>query len=238
MTLIKKYENLVLFDVGGVLLRLDFKRFYRAAGKAAGISPDEFKDAYVKSKLELYSLKGAINKQEYFAGIRKLIGRNISDDEIGEIKEKLWVDKVSETIDLKKRIYESGNAVGIMANTDEHGIEKLPVYYPDIYDLFNDAFPRVYSFRVGHVKPEKEMYGLANTLGFKKIIFVDDNESYLRFPTEKLGWHGIHFTRYIDESEAIRANQSASEKPAKNIIAANSAKEIEKTLRDFGIKLR
>jgi len=234
----EKYDNLVLFDVGGVLLRLDFNLFYEAAAKAAGTTAEEFRKIYADSRLEVRSLDGTINKNEYFGGIRYLIGKNLTNEEIGLIKERAWASQIDEMVGLKKRVYEAGNAVGILSNTDEHALETLPVRYPQIYELFNPSFPQIFSCRMKMMKPEIKMYNEAEKFGAKKIVFIDDKETYAKVPVKELGWHGILFTQYVDKSEAIR--QIEKDKPAEvsqNLRTADSVSEVEKALREFGVSV-
>jgi len=56
---------MIYWDVGGVLMELNYRGLYERGAALTGTSYDEFKRKYNDSKLELGVLRGAILDKEY-----------------------------------------------------------------------------------------------------------------------------------------------------------------------------
>jgi FMN phosphatase YigB (HAD superfamily) len=109
--------------------------------------------------------------------------------------------------------------------------------YPRVFETFNEESPKIFSFQVGAMKPELSIY--QKVTEFENIIYIEDRELYLKIPVEKLGWKGILFTEYIDETELIRSlhkNRGRSSWTQSHRVA-NSFTDIEECLLEFGIHI-
>lgn len=232
-------NTLVLFDVGGVLLKLDFNRFYKAAARLSGsMNTSEFKNKYVESGIEFMAIKGEIKAADYLQMLREIISpkKEIPNDELRRIIGYCWKEQVDEAVSLKRRLHENGYSVGIFSNITDLALEIISSRYPEMFETYDESSPRIYSFQVGSMKPELPMY--QSIKGYDKVILIDDKESYLKTGIEKLGWNGILFTPFIDEAEAIRSIHHNKEKPANNFSTADSVKELELSLNELNIKTK
>lgn len=134
---------LVLFDIGGVLLKLQFSEFYQAAARASGRhSPEEFKEIYVTSRLEEKALRGQITAAEFYAGLRNIVGES---SDVSEIIMKMWDAPVEDMVHLKEEVYKSGVAVGLFSNIHTTALDILRPRHPDIFNVFNSDFPVILS---------------------------------------------------------------------------------------------
>ncbi len=230
-----RQRHLVLFDIGAVLLHLDFERFYKAASSLSSRyrTQEGFKEAYASSKLESDFMKGLLNSDDFLDKLRGLIdpNREVSSEELKEIFSYRLGKPVDDVVKLKKRLRLAGYSVGIFSNTT---VLDFAVFqrYPDMLEATG---PSIYSFQNQSLKPEPKMYGLIK--GFDSVTFIDDKESYLRTGVEQFGWNGILFTPFIDRSEAIRAVHTDTSKPQERFRIANSVGELEDSLRHFGIQI-
>ncbi len=230
-------KTLVLFDVGAVLVKLDYKSFYEKAAQIRGCTTDEFAKVYSESNIEIDALLGKISVEENLSGVANLISPNtpIPKEQIMGLIKLNWPGEIREMIDLKFRAYRAGYSVGLLSNMSAFALDTINRQWPDVLNLYDNSMPAIYSFQVGSVKPQPEIY--QQIKGYNRVLFIDDKESYLRTGIEQFGWAGILFTPYIDPSEAIRAQHNDSSRPAHNFYVAASGKELEKRLQGCGINV-
>ncbi|MCX6707448.1 MAG: hypothetical protein NT001_04900 [Candidatus Woesearchaeota archaeon] len=232
-----KKDILILFDVGGVLLKLDYNRFYEAAARLSGtMNAGEFKNRFVESGIEFMAIKGEIKAADYLQRLREMISpqEDATDDELKRIRGYCWKERVDEAVSLKRRLHENKYSVGILSNISDFALETISSRYPEMLETYDRSSPRIYSFQIGSMKPELLMYQAIK--GYNKVILIDDKESYLRTGIEEFGWNGILFTPFIDEAEAIRSIHNNKEIPRDNFSVAGSMKELESSLNKLGIK--
>lgn len=233
-----KRRTLVLFDVGGVLLKLDFGRFYEEASKLSeSLSPRDFKNLYLSSNLEALFLSGKINTPDYLNKVSDIIspGKSIPQNELKRVVSYCWKEPVEEMIELKRRVYEAGYSIGIFSNISELAVEVISGIHSGIFETFKPSFPSIFSFQIGSMKPKPEMY--QRITGYNKVILIDDKTSYLSTGIKKFGWFGILFTPFIDEAEAIRFVHNTTTKPLKNFRTADSVKAVIESLKYFGVEV-
>lgn len=234
----KNHKTLVLFDVGAVLLGLEYNRFYEEASKISkSQTAEQFKKNYISSNIEYEHLSGSINKSGYLKKLKILIDpkKHISDEELKNIIGNCWSGQIDETVELKKKNYKAGYSIGIFSNISKLGVDMISSRYPEILETYDKSFPIIYSFEVGSVKPKTPMY--KKIKGYDKVILIDDKESYLKTGIEQFGWYGILFTPYIDKAEAIRAVHNDATQPLNNFRRADSISDLEKSLKYFGINI-
>ena len=236
-------KTLVLFDVGAVLLELKYAQVYQAGAKISGRSPEEFRK--LSSELEVASLNGDIPDKDYQERLKELLNHpDMTRSELEEFVKQTWGTEITPVVELKQRVYfEGGCPVNIFSNINKFAWEYLTRTYPRMMQTFRpDAIP-ICSYLSGGTKPKSmNMYRdgevSARTLGCDKVILIDDKESVLQKGIETFGWHGIHFTPYIDPNEAIRL-QSPTETPfvSAKLFVANSVEKLEQGLREFGVRV-
>lgn len=232
-------KTLVLFDIGSVLLHLDYDAFFSEAAKLSvdGKSAEDVKNAYIDRELDPRVHIGALSTQEYFTAIEEIINHRekLSDKKLKELVGMRYTGPIAPVVELKRRVYHAGYAVGVFSNTCEIDVQIWAGKYPGLIETFDPSYPSIFSFNVGATKPEPPMY--RQIQGFEKVIFIDDKPSYLRTGIEQFGWNGILFTPFIDESEALRAVHTDKTQPSHNFRVANSIPELTESLQYFGIEV-
>ncbi|MEK6868323.1 MAG: hypothetical protein AABX98_05880 [Nanoarchaeota archaeon] len=230
-------NTLVLFDIGCVLIKLNFKGFYEAAAKVSKQNATMIEKAYATSTLEIDAVEGRIKDQEYCDELKKLIEprREVSQKELEEIMKHLWPRMIQECIDIKRELANAGYAVGIFSNIGESGHRLLEEKFPEIFETYNPHSPKIFSYKVKAMKPKEPMY--REMQGYKRVILIDDKDNYLRVGIEQFGWYGIHFTEYIDSHEPLRILHQDSGWTHQHLITATSAMELRKGLDKFGVKI-
>ena len=236
-------KTLVLFDVGGVLLALNYLAFYQRGAELTGVSSEEFRKSFIDSGIELRALNGDISNEEYQTRLKQLLNRpEMTRRDLEDFVKTMWEREIYDVVDLKERVYFNANCpVNIFSNNNQFAFEYLSRTYPRMMQTFHPELVPICSFMSLGVKPKPMMYNdaqlCAERAGCERIILIDDNANYVLKGIETFGWSGIHFTSHIDYSEAIRsiAGHTANVTPNGSFKVANSLLELEEGLRSFGI---
>ncbi len=227
-------EDLVLFDIGGVQLELDYSKFFYEASRLAGMAPSKFKDAYVNSDIETGTLTGTLSTGEYFRKLREIIGKYLSEEKLRELIGYSWKCQANEVLDVKDEVMNAGYLVANFSNISEIAHEIIGGRHRRIFESDVMSHPGIYSYEIGAIKSDRRMYEKA---GGYNVTLIDDNEAYVRASIEKFGWNGILFTPYIDPAEAVRSAQSGVGVHSDDIVVSNSVEELVRALRRFEVNI-
>jgi len=232
-----KKQQLVLFDVGAVLLELNYTGLYEAGAKQTNQTPEQFKQDYISSKIEPKVLSGEISNKQYLQELKSLLRDNsLTESQLAKIVRNCWGNQIKETVSLKKKIAEAGYSVGLFSNANQFAKNILSKEFPEMFKTYGG--PKIYSYKVGAVKPNHPMFEKVQKMGFNNITYIEDNEPYVREGIE-FGWNGILFTPYIDSAEAVRQTKGSHDISLSHekFRQADNIKELEQALNDFGIKV-
>lgn len=178
----------VFFDLGGVVF--NFKDGFEKLSKIVGRSRPSVETAYLKH-VDLAAL-GKISTTEFWVRFREELQLS-SDEGIVDYAE-FWTDSFSPISETHALIQELATRyrLGILSNTELGVLEKalskghVPV---------TPFAAVVRSCDVGFLKPEKEIYLLAQeriNVQPGEILFVDDREVNV-LAAISLGWRGVVF---------------------------------------------
>jgi FMN phosphatase YigB (HAD superfamily) len=236
--MIMKRKILILFDVGAVLVRLDFRSFFEESAKIGRNTAEQIKEAYVASNLEKDCAEGQINKAAYYQRVRTLIQpkAKISQEQLEQLVGLMWPGQIDEMVALKEELYKQGYVVGIFSNIADFAYETIERKYPAIFETFDPKAPKILSYQIKAMKPNKPMYEAVATRSYKRVILIDDKDQYLE-TGRTFGWFGIHFTPYIDTTEPARLMHPDKGQQEAGFIQADSRREVEVALERFGVKL-
>ncbi len=229
-------NTLIIFDVGGVLIKLDFNRAYDEVEKRSGIKKEIIRQQIAKSRIERLRNEG--NEQAYFDGMRKILqDNNISEEEINEIIHLALPEASQEMIELKRKLHDAGYAIGILSTLAPATKEYINKNWPEMLESWDG--PKQLSYETKILKPEPGAYSPFTKLGFDKIIFIDDKSAYLKHPVEKLGWIGINFIEYKDAKDPmldVGKEHQDVEDIRGQLYVARTPKEVEIILKKMGLK--
>ena len=184
--------HVVLFDIGGVIVKWKDEWLYKDVAKKFGLSEVLLIN---EGKKELSNLRlGKISEPEMW----QRIGAKINSEELSNIKESLIHDifksriSVDESIfAIIKQLQKKNIKIGILSNTTlvTHTIveELIDMSY------FNYQF---LSYRIGWEKPDEKIFKyVTEQLPYSKeeILFIDDKISNVNAAKE-FGIKAIHFT--------------------------------------------
>jgi len=196
MNKISNNINAIIFDLGGVILDIDFPKI-KESFKMLGFNDLEesfklFQENQIFQKFE----RGEIEPQVFRNEMRKACPRPFSDKQFNEVWNSLLIGYPEENIKILQKL-KNNYRTFLMSNTNEihyqsytqtlkdnFGIEKLD-------DLFEKAY---YSHTFGMRKPDKEFFELLiieNELNVERTLFIDDFEENINAAKE-IGLQTIH----------------------------------------------
>jgi putative hydrolase of the HAD superfamily len=192
----------LLFDLGNVLVKLDFERAYRAAAKLRGCAPEEVQRLLREADLAGPYERGEIDSEEFHSRCEELLGLGLDFDGFSG----LWGDMFShDELVSPEFIRALGGRyrLAILSNTNPLHYEWLRREYP-ILELFPQA---VLSYEVGAMKPARAMYeaALETTLSRpEECFFIDDRAENVE-GARASGIHAEVFRGQTELEEALRS---------------------------------
>lgn len=211
--------DMIFFDIGGVLIDYRSDVFYDLLGEMAGVSSDELKQVlYSSGKYgELWDdfQKGRPIDQ-FFLGVKEILDSEGALKLNFSIKDfrNLFTDSqlfevFGKTADLVRVLGRSGYPLGVISNIN---LFTWDVLEEKLAGLFVRFRPKILSFEIGIIKPEKEIWVTAvqeaeKVLG-KKIkhencIFIDDEEENV-LSAKEFGMKTIHYRAFSKKQNVYR----------------------------------
>ena len=185
----------VIFDVGWVLVQLDFKPLLDCLTQPTRIT---LKEVIAAIDLEAHE-RGEIGSA---ALIDRLHGLTVGIDR-AKVK-RGWLDMFAPVLpmfDLARSLGERYR-VYLLSNVGDLHWAHLNALY-DLRGLAHDVLP---SFQAGVMKPDAEIYRLAEErfqLTPERTVFIDDLEPNI-LAARRRGWHGIQHVSPATTIEALR----------------------------------
>jgi len=199
-------SNLVealLFDLGGVVIEIDFDRVFSHWAQSSNQSPEIIKSRFAfDSNYERHE-RGEIDASAYFASLRKSMGINISDEEFTAGWNSLYV---GEMLGVSTLISSVGEKQPIYAFTNSNFTHQLvwSKQFRQVLSLFRKVFV---SSEIGKRKPEPAAFhAISNDIGVKleNILFFDDSLENIE-GAEKVGIQTVHVTSPRDIEIGLKA---------------------------------
>lgn len=174
----------IIFDLGGVILNIDYKRTI-SAFRNLGIADASF--LYSKSsQINLFDdlEKGNISENDFYNGIRKISGRQLTDEEIKNAWNSILIGLPGENIDLLIRL-KTNHRLFLLSNTNsihEKAYRKMII---DQYGsfIFEGLFEKMYLSHHLHMrKPDSAIFNyVMNDSGLKRAetLFIDDSPQHV-----------------------------------------------------------
>jgi len=160
----------VIFDLGGVLVGVDFMRACARLEAAGGALAAVIREAIANGEDKLGFDTGRLSPQEFAARFCTAIGLHLPYSEFAEI----WCDIFAEKEEVTGLLDDIGKHADLvlLSNTDVLHVDYVRSHYG-----FLAKFGRlVLSYEVGHAKPARQIFERALGLcapGTRKIYFDD-----------------------------------------------------------------
>lgn len=190
-----KVEN-IIFDLGGVLLNIDYNLTREAFEKLGVVHFDTMYSQSDADKLFQKLETGRISEENFYTEFSRCTGLNLSPEETREAWNAMLLNFREESLrfldDLRQRC-----KIFLLSNTNYIHIARFKNKFNETKrdKLFDEYFSRAfYSCDIGLRKPDAECYEwVLNELSIEagKTLFIDDSEGNIE-GAKKAGLQTIH----------------------------------------------
>jgi putative hydrolase of the HAD superfamily len=193
--------HLVIFDLGGVLVRLDSSRMLKQLSQETGKSEEQLKQIVTDpALLEPFEL-GRVGPQHFFEQFSRRLNLSWSFDEFVTAWNSILSEN-PETTWLLHRLRER-YTLAVLSNTDTLHDEYVRRSFP----IFSHIRHWIVSYQVGLRKPEPQIYELAlrrANVPPHAAVYVDDTEEFV-MAARRLGLTAVHFTDGLKLEQELHA---------------------------------
>lgn len=179
----------LIFDLGGVLVRLDYMKWCRAIGGLAGIPAEGIFARALSSGLGRDFDRGSLTPQEFVSRVKAEVPLGLDDEEF----RRLWIDIFERDREMESLVTRlaARYPMVMLSNVNVWHYEHLAAMVP----VFGHFREQVLSFREGLLKPDPRIYKKAAAAGGSDpaaCLYVDDVPEYTEAAAQ-VGMTAIHF---------------------------------------------
>jgi len=197
-TMTKGIKN-IIFDLGGVILDIDYNRTVNAFVK---LGMENFGELYSQAKQSEYFdayETGHLSSAEFIAIWKKHLPDSVSDEQIAIAWNAIIIDMPEERMQVLDRV---GNSfrIFLLSNTNALHVESFTELLDDKFGkgVFENKFEQYYySNEIQMRKPNADAFQYVldeNDLIAKETLFIDDSIQHI-YGAEKVGINAHHLTR-------------------------------------------
>jgi len=192
-----KRINALLFDLGGVIVDLDYNKTIEAF-EAIGLEDAEhlynqFNQSKIFDEFEI----GSISREEFMGLLQEKIPQKVSQSKIKEAWNAMILGFEKSKLEQIKR-YSEKMPCYLLSNTNEIHLEYIQtllqeVPFKNLELLFTKCY---YSHIIGRRKPHRETFEwVLNDMGSspEEVLFIEDSPQHIR-GAEKAKIKTLHFT--------------------------------------------
>lgn len=169
----------IIFDLGGVILNIDYKLTVEAFKKLGIDDFEEIFSQYKQSTLSDDFETGRITELEFYEGIKTISGKDFTFEEYKNAWNALLLDLPKERINILKKLSKKYRLF-LFSNTNEtHYKEFVTKVESDFNTIFEKTY---YSHQFGKRKPDSDSFLSIlkeNNLIIEETLFVDDSIQHI-----------------------------------------------------------
>lgn len=193
----------LLFDLGGVIIDIDFSRAFRAWQPISNLSFDKIAEKFKFDAQYERHERGEITAAEYFEHLRSTLSLSADDARILEGWNSIYIGEIAETVALLRSARKDLPCFAF-TNTNAVHQEAWSTQFPAVVRLFGRIFS---SHEIGRRKPEKEGFehiGRALGVRLDSIMFFDDLIENVE-GAQAAGLQAVHVRSPRDVRNALEA---------------------------------
>ncbi|HTO67306.1 MAG TPA: HAD-IA family hydrolase [Bradyrhizobium sp.] len=199
----KGSADVLLFDLGRVVLDIDFSRAIVIWASRAGCAPTDILSRFVRDEAYRRHETGQISDADYFATLRASLGIAISDDHFLEGWNAIFTGEMPGIADHLAR---AANHLPLYAfsNTNGAHVAHFTVAYAPLLGHFRQLY---LSSTIGVRKPDKAAYDhVVGAIGVpaSRILFFDDSAENVE-GARACGLQAVHVSSSEDVATALAA---------------------------------
>ena len=185
----------IIFDLGGVLLDIDFKLSEKAFTELGVTNFSDFFNQFHSNDL-FRRLETGMEDDLFYDDLRTATGLSLSDEQIRDAWNALLLDFRPESVAVLPQLREKYE-IYLLSNTNEIHLQEFQRRY-ELWkpgELFDDLFDAAYySHRIGHRKPNASAFEYViekHQLNATETLFIDDSINNIE-AAQQLGLQTIH----------------------------------------------
>jgi glucose-1-phosphatase len=193
----------LLFDLGRVVLNIDFSKAVACWAGHAGCTSDDILARFVRTEAYWHHETGKISDAAYFASLRASLGIPLSDAQFLEGWNAIFAGEMPGIAPLLARAAEH-LPLYVFSNTNNAHAEYFSVIHADVLGHFREMF---LSSSIGLRKPDAAAYDhVVKAIGRppERIVFFDDLAENVE-SARTCGLKAVHVTSSGDVEDALTA---------------------------------
>ena len=193
----------LLFDLGRVVLDVDFTGVLASWAGHAGCEPSDIAARFAPDETYFHHERGTITDAAFFDSLRTSLGIAISDEQFLEGWNAIFVGEMDGIAALLARASQH-LPLYAFSNTNRPHVETFTRMYPDVLGHFREIY---ISSTMGMRKPEAEAFDhVVNGIGVpaSRIIFFDDLAENIQGARAR-GLKAVHVRSVSDVADALAA---------------------------------
>jgi putative hydrolase of the HAD superfamily len=193
----------LLFDLGRVVLDIDFSRVLHCWAGHAGCEPAQLAERFLRDELYRRHEKGEISDEAFFAGLRSSLGIELSDTQFIEGWNSIFVGEMPGINHLLARAAKR-LPLYVFSNTNAPHVAHFSGKYAGVLGHFREIF---LSSAIGLRKPDAEAYDhVVQAIGVpaERIVFFDDLAENIEGARER-GLRAVLVSSTGDVARALEA---------------------------------
>ena len=191
----------LLFDLGRVVLDIDFNKAVACWAGHAGCTPAALVARFVREESYRHHEVGKIDDAAYFESLRQSFGFKLSDAQLLEGWNAIFAGEMPGIAPLLARAAKR-LPLYAFSNTNNAHVEHFSVAYADVLGHFREIF---LSSTIGLRKPDAEAYDhVVKAIGVpaQRIVFFDDSADNIEGARSR-GLIGVHVTSPDDVARTL-----------------------------------
>lgn len=198
----------LLFDLGGVIVEIDFNRAFAIWGAYSGVPAAIIKSRFSFDACYEAHERGQMTANAYFNSLRTSLGIRMSDEQFRDGWNAIFVGEIPGVAALLRRA-KALVPIYVFSNSNPTHYAYWAREYADILGHFRKIFV---SCRLGRRKPEAEAFALVSSkigVPLENILFFDDTNENVE-SARRLGMRAIRVKSIADIKDALGNIQISS----------------------------
>ncbi len=193
----------LLFDLGHVVLDIDFSKAIACWAGHAGREPSDIAARFIVDETFRHHETGKISDADFFQGVRHSLGVDLTDAQLLEGWNAIFAGEMPGMAPLLARAAKR-LPLYVFSNTNNAHAEYFSVIHADVLGHFREIF---LSSSIGLRKPDAEAYDhVVKSIGLPagRIVFFDDLAENVESARAR-GLKAVHVTSSGDVADALTA---------------------------------
>jgi putative hydrolase of the HAD superfamily len=196
-----KPADALLFDLGGVVMGLDWDRAFQRWSRASHVPPEALATRYAFDEPYERHERGEIGELDYYASLRRSLGIDIGDDEFRAGWGAIFTDPIHPTVALLEKLRDRVPLYAFSNTNAAHHAVWSRKFAPAL-----ENFRRVFvSSQMGLRKPDKASFDyISREIGVPhpRILFFDDTPVNVE-GARAAGLQAVHVKGPADVERAV-----------------------------------